>query len=123
MKQLVMIGAVFSVAAFGTPASAACLTRSVTDASGIAKPMVIVAPDGEIRAYSARGFAVTPCTLTAAQMAYERDEMCKATKLGNDAVQKRLEQVVGASPKQMCASAQAVLGSAAVTPNNSPLSN
>ena len=64
---------------------------------------------GEASDYAALGF--TPTAGGTSDVATYRDEVCKLAAFGNDAVQNRLTQVLGARPEKMCASAKLVAAS------------
>lgn len=85
-----------------SPALAECLTRPVTDSRGGKHSIQIVVPPAELRDYQAKGFEVTACTIK--DVATFRKNMCELAKRGNEAVQNRLEQVLGIRPTRICAS-------------------
>lgn len=87
-----------------------CLTRTVTDSKGVQHPYPIIVSTLESAALVLKGFAVAPCATTRIRPATYRTEVCRLAR-GNTAVQLRLESMLGAKPKDLCASAQA-LGSA-----------
>jgi hypothetical protein len=90
-------------ASSGPPSGVQCLTRSFVDAHGTAQPLTIYVPAGEGGTYAGRGFAAGACGATS--LATYRRQACQAARLGNTAVQNRLTQVLGVSPKALCASA------------------
>jgi len=88
------------------PVGATCLSRPFVDANGVTQPHTIYVPAGEASAYRAKGF--TPAACGAVSVEVHRARMCRMALYGNDAVQKRFEQVLGAKPKELCESAKRV---------------
>lgn len=86
------------------PASAECLARTYKDADGLDRPLVIAVPPGEASEYGRLGFQ--PASCASIDLVAYRDEVCRLPTLGNSAVQNRLEEVLGAAPLKMCASAK-----------------
>ena len=89
--------------------SAQCVVRTFKDADGIDRPAKLVISSGEASDYAALGFTPTACGTI--DVATYRDEVGKLAAFGNDAVQNRLTQVLGARPEKMCASAKLVAAS------------
>jgi hypothetical protein len=113
MKRFLLAAAVCSVMAWCAPASADCLVRTFKDADGVDRPLKIVVPNADAKDYGPRGFQSAACGVM--DLAAYRDQICKLKTLGNIAVQKRLEEVLGASPAKMCASAMSAAAAAPVT--------
>jgi hypothetical protein len=90
-------------ASSGSTSGVQCLSRTFVDAHGTAQPLTIYVPAGEASAYAGRGFAAGACGATS--LAAYRTQACQAARLGNTAVQNRLTQVLGVSPKDLCESA------------------
>ena len=82
------------------PAGVQCLTRSFADANGNAQPLTIFVPSAEAGTYSAKGFVAGACG-SMSVTAY-RAESCRVARLGNEAVQARLTQILGARPQDLC---------------------
>lgn len=121
MKRYLLVVIPFFLVGWSVPASADCLVRTFKDASGLDRPMTVVVPAGEVKDYAGRGFQVTSCG--AVDLVAYRNEVCKLATVGNSAVQKRLEAVLGVSPARMCASAKAAaMGSVPITRNTDAVS-
>jgi hypothetical protein len=89
---------------FTPPTGVQCLSRPFTDASGASQTLTIYVLAAETQTYGANGFASDVCR-GMSPTAY-RSETCRIAQLGNDAVQNRLTQVLGARPIDLCNSAQ-----------------
>jgi len=87
-------------------ATAQCVVRTFKDADNVDRPEKLVIPSAEVSDYTALGF--TPAACGAIDVATYRDQICNLAKFGNDAVQNRLTQVLGARPEKMCTSAELV---------------
>jgi hypothetical protein len=109
VKKFLVVAATFGAIGWCAPASAGCMVRMFKDASGVDRPVKIVVPNAETDDYRTRGFQTTTCS--APDVAAFRTEACRLKTLGNSAVQKRLEEVLGASPAKMCASAMRAMPS------------
>lgn len=83
-----------------------CLTREFKDSKGVAHQMPIFVPGKEVATHAAKGFATSACGTM--KIEEYRREVCRLSRMGNTAVQHRLEQVLGAAPKALCASIKAV---------------
>jgi hypothetical protein len=92
-----------TTAASASPTAVQCLMRTFLDATGTAQPITIYVPAREAGAYAAGGFVVSACG--AMSLAAYRAEACRVSRLGNTAVQNRLTEILGARPKDLCASA------------------
>jgi len=90
-------------------ATAQCVVRTFKDADHVDRPEKLVIPSAEANDYAALGFTPTACGTI--DVATYRDQMCNLATFGNDAVQNRLAQVLGARPDKMCASAKLVAAS------------
>lgn len=88
------------------PLGAKCMTRSHKDAQGTDHALTIVVPDAALGRFAGKGFTASPCnSMTVTEY---RTRACRLAAQGNEAVQKRLEQVLGASPKELCSAVKAV---------------
>lgn len=92
-----------SAASSGSASGVQCLTRTFLDANGTAQPLTVYVPAGEAATYAGKGFTAAACG--GASLATYRRQACQAARLGNTAVQNRLTQVLGVSPKDLCESA------------------
>ncbi len=104
MKRPHLAVLLFGLVGLPAPALADCVTRTFKDAGGVDRALIVPAPSAEAKDYEALGFQAASCGTI--DKAASRDQLCGLTKLGNDAVQKRLEEVLGAPPAKMCASAK-----------------
>lgn len=95
------------------PAQARCVVKIYKDSQGVDRSLIIPALPGDGPALGARGFAPGLCG--SVNPASYRNKVCRLVHLGNSAVQKRLEQVLGAAPATLCAAAR----KAAPFPNES----
>ena len=98
------------------PGQTTCLNRAIFDASGASQPLTIYVPVGESGTYAARGFVAGACG--AMSLAEYRTEACRLAHTGNDAVQARLTEILGASPKDLCESVKRAAPIQAATPGN-----
>lgn len=103
------------MAGWGAPAFAECMSRPWVDAKNIPQRVEVAVPPSEVRQYQALGFTSAVCSVDAATY---RKRLCGLVSLGNSSVQRRLEQVLGASPAKMCVSARMSSGLTAVQPED-----
>lgn len=87
-------------------AGASCLSRPFLGANGASQPHTIYVPSGEVSIYQAKGFVPAACGPVSLEV--HRARVCHLAIYGNDAVQRRFQQVLGAKPKDLCASAKKV---------------
>jgi hypothetical protein len=88
------------------PVGAQCLTRGFKDSTGADRSLTIVVPTADATRYSEKKFTAGACGQMS--VAEYRARTCRLALQGNDAVQKRLEQVLGAAPRALCDAVKAV---------------
>lgn len=100
----------FSLFLFAAPVSAECLSRQVSGLDGKVQTIKILAEATQVADLQAKGYRSASCpTDVAARQSYVNG-MCKVAAEGNDAVQARLGQVFGDTPRNLCAAAQRLTG-------------
>lgn len=72
--------------------------------------LAIFVPAEEVADYASRGFQPAQCPATLGAREEWEAEACQLAESGNEAVQKRLTEVLTVSPAQLCASARAAAG-------------
>lgn len=77
-----------------------CFSRPFVDVKKSTQPFVVMAPATWSDKLKGRGFVSTACG-TGDRIKVKR-AMCHMSLQGNDAVQKRLEEVLGVEPKALC---------------------
>jgi len=90
-------------------ATVQCVVRTFKDADNVDRPEKLVIPSAQANDYATQGFTPTACGTI--DVATYRDQICNLAMFGNDAVQNRLAQILGARPDKMCASAKLVAAS------------
>lgn len=100
----------FSVFLLAAPASAECLARQVSGLDDKVQTIEILVEATQVAELQAKGYRSASCpTDVAARQSYVNG-MCKVAAEGNDAVQARLGQVFGDTPRSLCDTAQRLTG-------------
>ena len=92
------------------PSLPVCLQRTVTDARGNKRPLLISVGPSLVTDLLTGGFALAPCTGFKISAAQYRKEVCASASEGNSAVQARREEVFGVAPKLLCDQATSLGG-------------
>jgi hypothetical protein len=96
------------------PDNSVCMMRMVANVEGNGvEPFNVMLLQSDVRAMSAVGFVITPCTgafASRAHMIRWRDDICKITATAAEPIQEMLARRLGARPAVFCGMAQQVLG-------------
>lgn len=110
-----LIATISICAAFwSAPAWADCLSRTVTDETNATQTVTVAVPASEVGDYRQKGYA--PATCESVDKAARREEICQIQASGNNAVQKRFEDLFGMAASRLCSSARLEAGITAATP-------
>lgn len=88
--------------------AATCMSRTTTQTDAPNFEFVVPVPDAKASDFTQRGFKAAPCKGLALNLAKHKAMVCDLA-LGNEAVQKRTEQVLGIDAVKMCAVAKVLL--------------
>lgn len=101
-----MIFAVAASVAFGwcAPAQADCLVKPLKSAHGTTSNFPVMAPSTEVAEYQAKGFVPVRCEDTRAAAKAVNAKLCDLAAIKNQAMQKRIEEVLGMPAARLCVS-------------------
>jgi len=90
-----------------------CMVRQATGGKQTPFSFVAIVPADNVDELTAKGFAATPCAANSNRFADYKAQMCELAK-GNDAVQARTEEVLGATGIKLCNAARKLAGEPAI---------
>jgi len=88
--------------------TAQCMARTTTQSEHANWPLVVPATSANQAAFAAKGFVPAPCGSLATDLVTLKADMCNLAQ-GNDAVQRRTEQVFGIDARKLCAAVTLLL--------------